>query len=190
MDRAAHPVKSEEFKRLLRYVSPYSGRLVAGILLLAFMALVDGLTILSVRPAVDIVLNPNSMNQRLALFTLPWSGATIYLNSFVPSRVHYVWSVFSIALLFLFLAKGLAEFFGSTLIQYVGLSGVTDLRNQVYAKVIQQPVGFFHDHPVGRVMSAVINDVEQLRSTFSDYLADFFPADIHARGVHFRPALD
>jgi len=174
MDRASHPVKSEEFRRLLRYVRPYSGRLIAGILLLAFMALVDGLTILSVRPAVDIVLNPNSMNQRLALFTVPWSGTTIYLNSFVPSRVHYVWSVFSIALLFLFLAKGLAEFFGSTLIQYVGLSGVTDLRNQVYAKVIQQPVGFFHDHPVGRVMSAVINDIEQLRSTFSDYLADFF----------------
>jgi ATP-binding cassette, subfamily B, bacterial MsbA len=174
MDRASHPVKSDEFRRLLRYVHPYSGRLLGGILLLAFMALVDGLTILSVRPAVDIVLNPNSMNQRLALFTVPWSGATIYLNSFVPSRVHYVWSVFAIALLFLFLAKGLAEFFGSTLIQYVGLSGVTDLRNQVYAKVIQQPVGFFHDHPVGRVMSAVINDIEQLRSTFSDYLADFF----------------
>jgi ATP-binding cassette, subfamily B, bacterial MsbA len=148
--------------------------LIAGISLLAFMALVDGLTILSVRPAVDIVLNPNSMNQQLALFTIPWSGSTIYLNSFVPSRVHYVWSVFSIALLFLFLAKGMAEFFGSTLIQYVGLSGVTDLRNEVYARVVQQPVGFFHDHPVGRVMSAVINDVEQLRSTFSDYLADFF----------------
>jgi subfamily B ATP-binding cassette protein MsbA len=174
MDRISHPVKSEEFGRLLRYVRPYSGRLIAGILLLAFMALVDGLTILSVRPAVDIVLNPNSMNQRLTLFTVPWSGTTIYLNSFVPSRVHYVWSVFSIALLFLFLTKGLAEFFGSTLIQYVGLSGVTDLRNQAYAKVIQQPVGFFHDHPVGRVMSAVINDIEQLRSTFSDYLADFF----------------
>src|ERR1700722_12260539 len=109
MDRTSHPVQSEEFRRLLRYVRSYSGRLISGILLLAFMALVDGLAIFSVRPAVDIVLNPNSMNQRLALFTIPWSGATIYLNSFVPARVHYVWSVFSIALLFLFLPKGLAE---------------------------------------------------------------------------------
>src|SRR5579863_3938400 len=108
MDRASHPVKSQEFQRLLGYVRPYFGRLAGGVFLLAFMALVDGLTILAVRPAVDIVLNPNSVNQRLALFTVPWSGQTIYLNSFVPARVHYVWSVFSIALLFMFLAKGLA----------------------------------------------------------------------------------
>jgi subfamily B ATP-binding cassette protein MsbA len=101
-------------------------------------------------------------------------GPTLYLNSFVPARVHYVWSVFSIALLFLFLTKGLSEFFGTMLVQFAGLSAVTDLRNQAYARVIQQPVGFFHDNPVGRVMSAVMNDIEQMRSAFSDYLADFF----------------
>ena len=71
-------------------------------------------------------------------------------------------------------SKALAEYFGSNLIQFVGLSAITDLRNQVYAKLVQQPVGFFHHNPVGRVMSAVINDIEQLRSVFSDYLADFF----------------
>jgi ATP-binding cassette, subfamily B, bacterial MsbA len=174
MDRTPHPTRGDEFRRLLRYVRPYSVRLIAGILLLAFMALADGLTVLSVRPAVDIVLNPQSLNQRLALFTVPWGGPTIYLNWFVPSRIHYVWSVFSVALIFLFVVKGLAEFFGSTIVQYVGLAGVTDLRDQVYAKVVQQPVEFFHGNPVGRVMSAVISDVEQMRSAFSDYLADFF----------------
>ena len=44
----------------------------------------------------------------------------------------------------------------------------------VYGKIVQQPVGFFHHNPVGRVMSAVINDIEQMRTAFSDYLADFF----------------
>jgi subfamily B ATP-binding cassette protein MsbA len=138
------------------------------------MAALDGLTILSIRPAVDIVLNPGTLDQRLPLFTVPLGGPTLYLNSFVPARVHYVWSVFSIALLFLFLTKGLSEFFGTMLVQFAGLSAVTDLRNQAYARVIQQPVGFFHDNPVGRVMSAVMNDIEQMRSAFSDYLADFF----------------
>ena len=49
-----------------------------------------------------------------------------------------------------------------------------DLRNQVYSRLIQQPMGFFQNNPVGRVMSAVINDIEQMRSAFSEYLADFF----------------
>ena len=56
----------------------------------------------------------------------------------------------------------------------MGPSGITDLRNQVYSKLVQQPVGFFQHNPVGRVMSAVISDIEQIRSAFSDWLADFF----------------
>ena len=174
MKEVPHNTRKDETRRLMRYAAPYAGPLALGVLLLAVMAAVDGLTILSIRPAVDIVLNPGTLDQRLPLLTVPWGGPTLYLNSFVPARVHYVWSVFSIALLLLFLTKGLAEFFGTMLVQYVGLSAVTDLRNKAYARVIQQPVGFFHDNPVGRVMSAVMNDIEQLRSAFSDYLADFF----------------
>jgi ATP-binding cassette, subfamily B, bacterial MsbA len=166
--------RRDDFRRLLRQVRPYSWLMIAGILLLAFMAAGEGITILSVRPLIDVVLNPQSTAQQLPLFAIPWGGPTIDLNIFVPSRIHHVWSVFAIAILFLFLAKGLAEFVGITIIQYVGLASITDLRNKVYSKVVQQPVGFFHDNPVGRVMSAVINDVEQMRSAFSDYLADFF----------------
>ena len=70
--------------------------------------------------------------------------------------------------------KDLAEYFGSTLIRYVGLASITDMRNEVYGKVVQQPVGFFQHNPVGRVMSAVISDIEQMRSTFSDWMAELF----------------
>jgi len=163
-----------EIRRLLHYVWPYFPWLFAGVILLAVMALADVLAIISIRPAVDIVLNPQTVNQRLALFQFPYGGRTVYLNSFVPSRIHHVWSVFSIAVMLLFLVKGLAEFFGSTLIQHAGLAAVTDLRNQVYSRVVQQPVGFFQHNPVGRVMSAVISDIEQMRAAFSDYLSDFF----------------
>src|SRR5271169_1902875 len=138
------------------------------------MGMMDGLIALAIKPALDVVLNPHSTLQTLALFTIPHTHHVIYLNSFVPSRVHHVWSVFALSLLFIFLLKAIAEFFGSTLIQHAGLSAVTDLRNSVYSKIVQQPVGFFQHNPVGRVMSAVISDIEQIRSAFSDWLADFF----------------
>jgi ATP-binding cassette, subfamily B, bacterial MsbA len=165
--------EGKSLKRLLRYVLPYTLPMAAGILLVAVMAAGDGLTMLAVRPAIDVVLNPKSPNQQLALFNIPWNHHVVSLNNFVPARIHHVWSVFGLALVFLFAVKGLAEFFGITLIQYVGISSVTDLRNQAFAKVIQQPVGFFHRNSAGRVMSAVIADIEQLRTAFSDYLADF-----------------
>ncbi|MFY9530296.1 MAG: ABC transporter ATP-binding protein [Candidatus Acidiferrales bacterium] len=164
----------EEIKRLLRYVRPHLVRLTAGAFLLGIVGLAEGVIALMVIPAVDVVLNPHTTQQKLVLLQLPHSGRAIYLNSFFPQSVHFVWTVFSISLLVVFLAKALAEFLGSTSVQYVGHSAVMDLRNQVYSRLIRQPVGFFQHNPVGRVMSAVINDVEQMRSAFSEYLADFF----------------
>ncbi|MGA8145320.1 MAG: ABC transporter ATP-binding protein [Candidatus Acidiferrales bacterium] len=174
MDGIPRLKHQSELRRLLRYLRPYTPLLVGGIFLMMVMGGIEFLTAFSIRPALDVVLNPHSTAQKLTLFQIPWSGHTVYLNSFVPARIRHVWSVFAVALVSLFLLKGLAEFFGGSLIEFVGLSSITDLRNQVYAKLVQQPVGFFHDNPVGRVMSAVISDIEQLRAVFSDYLVDFF----------------
>lgn len=173
MDGAPRLKQQDEIKRLLRYLRPYTGLFALGVLLIAIMGIIDGLAVLAIKPAADVILAPGSTVQKLALFTIPWNGHVVYLNSFVPARVHWVWSVFALSFLFLFLIKGVTEFLGSTLIQYVGLAGVTDLRNSVYAKVVQQPIGFFQHNPVGRVLSAVISDIEQMRSAFSDWLADF-----------------
>jgi len=176
MDGIPHLKHKGEMQRLLRYLRPYTPLLAAGVLLTLVMGVVEGLVAFAIRPALDVVLNPQSTVQKLVLFQIPWKGAehTVLLNSFVPQRVRHVWSVFAVALVLLFSVKGLAEFFGGNLIEYVGLSAIMDLRNKVYAKLVQQPVGFFHDNPVGRVMSAVIADIEQIRSVFSDYLVDFF----------------
>jgi ATP-binding cassette, subfamily B, bacterial MsbA len=163
-----------QLKRLLAYVRPYSLRLVAGILLLAFVALAEGGVALMVAPAVDRVLNPAAVGSLLALVKLPWSGRTIYLNDFFPPRIHNVWTVFAFALLILYFSKAVAEYLGSTEIQYVGQAAVTDLRNQVYARLIRQPMGFFQHNSTGRLNSTVINDVERTRVALSEYLADLF----------------
>ena len=165
---------SHEVARLLGYVRPHIARLTGGVILLAILGLSEGLIALMIIPAFDVVLNPHSSEQKLKLVTLPFVGRTIYLNSFFPQSVHFVWTVFAIALLVIFLVKAVAEFLGSVLVQYVGHAAIMDVRNRVYSKLIQQPMGFFQHNPTGRVMSAVINDVEQMRSAFSEYLADFF----------------
>ncbi len=174
LDITANLTQREELRRLLRYLAPFTLPLAAGILLMLVMGVAEGLVAFAIKPALDVVLNPHSALQKLVLFQVPGTDRIVYLNDFVPARVHHVWSVFALSLLFIFLVKALAEYFGSTLIQYVGLAGVTNLRNSVYVKIVQQPVGFFHHNPVGRVMSAVIADIEQMRTAFSDYLADFF----------------
>ena len=122
----------------------------------------------------DRVLNPSSTDSRLPLLKLPFGGHIVYLNSFVPSGVHYIGAVFGISLIFLFVVKAVAEYLGIVEIQHVGQAATTDLRNRIYEKLVRQPIGFFQTQTTGRLMSTVINDVDRARSTLSDTLASFF----------------
>jgi subfamily B ATP-binding cassette protein MsbA len=148
--------------------------MLLGVVLLAFVAMAEGVIALIIAPIFDRVLNPAASDSRLALFRVPFSDRTIYLNQFFPASIHNVWTVVSIALLVVFFAKAVAEFGGTFLIQAIGHSAITDLRNQLYAKLIRQPIGFFQHQPAGRLISTVINDVERARLALSEYLADIF----------------
>ncbi|HTQ61544.1 MAG TPA: ABC transporter ATP-binding protein [Candidatus Solibacter sp.] len=165
---------SPQLKRLFSYVRPYRFRMLAGIVLLAFVAVAEGLIALMIAPIFDRVLNPAASDSELILFKMPFSGRPVYLNHFFPPSIHNVWDVVSISLLVVFFAKAIAEFGGGFLIQAIGHSAITDLRNQLYAKIIRQPIGFFQHQPAGRLISTVINDVERARLALSEYLADLF----------------
>jgi ATP-binding cassette, subfamily B, bacterial MsbA len=160
-----------EVLRLLRYVRPYRGRLTAGIAALVLVGMAEGLIALMITPLFDRILNPNNPDPHLPLVKLPFGGSTIFLDSLVPGGVQYIWAVYAVALVFVFVAKAVAEFYGVFEVQSVGLCAVTDLRNQIYEKLIRQPAGFFLQQPLGRLISAVLNDVEQVRNTLSESLA-------------------
>src|ERR1700692_4154361 len=135
-------------------------RLVTGVVCLSVVGLAEGLIALMITPIFDRFLNPKAPDSPLLLIKNPLTHQEIYLNSFLPSRIHSVGTLFSIAILTVFIGKGVAEYLGNILVQYAGIAGVTDLRNQVYAKVVRQPIGFFQHHQTGRLLSTVINDVE------------------------------
>ncbi len=161
-----------EFRSLLRYIRPYRVGLVGGILALLFVGLAEGLTALMITPAFDSVLAPGHSESLVPLVKL--GGRTIYLNSFVPHNIHYVWTVFALPLVALAFTKSLAEYLGTVEIQRVGFAAVTDLRNELYEKVLRQPIGFFTGQQTGRLMSTVINDVERVRTVLAETIATFF----------------
>jgi subfamily B ATP-binding cassette protein MsbA len=167
-------IVSPQLRRLLGYVRPYTLRLTAGVLLLAFVAFAEGVVALLVTPAVDQVLNPSVAVRSVRLVTFPWNGHAIDLNDFFPPSIHYVWTIFAFTILTVFFAKAVAEYLGTTEVYRVGYGAVTDLRNDIFAKILRQPIGFFRDNPTGRVMSVAINDVDRVRPALSEFLVDLF----------------
>ncbi|PYU23498.1 MAG: hypothetical protein DMG30_11335 [Acidobacteria bacterium] len=161
---------THELWRLLRYARPYRVRLFLGVLALALLGMAEGVIALMITPLVDRILNPSSDDPNLPLVKLP-GNHVIYLNSFLPASIHWGWTVFSIALVVIFIVKAIAEYFGVVEVQYAGQAAITDLRNEVYEKLVRQPIDFLQRQPTGRLISAVINDVERARITLSESLA-------------------
>src|SRR5438132_8028254 len=69
--------------------------------------------------------------------------------------------------------KAIAEYGSVNMISYLGQAVVRDLRNDVFDKIIYQPLRFFHFNPTGELISRVSSDVERIQTAASETLAEF-----------------
>jgi subfamily B ATP-binding cassette protein MsbA len=133
----------------------------------------QGLTALLVGPIFDRVLMPQSEDAPVRLFTIPLFKHAVYLGDVFPAQVHNVWTTVAVSILAVFLIKGLCDYAGNYLINYVGFSAVTDLRQSVFNRVLHQDANFFENNSTARVMSSIMNDLEKIQVALSHILADW-----------------
>jgi subfamily B ATP-binding cassette protein MsbA len=132
-----------DYGRLLRYVHPYSRRMI-----LAAVALLSGTVLgllmpLVVRSVVDVVF----VEQNLAL-----------LNRF------------TVLLTVIFLAQAIFSFINRYNIAYVGERVVADLRQELYHHLIGLSLRFFAERRTGELVSRVTNDVTTLQAAVTNNL--------------------
>ena len=127
---------------------------------------------LLIGPIFDRVLDPTAANTPVLLYTDPVFHHRFYLGNFVPSFIHNVWTMVAFAILAVFLTKGVCDYFGNYLVNYVGFSAVTNLRDTVFDKVLKQGAEFFESHSTGRLMSSIMNDIDKVQLATSHILAD------------------
>lgn len=162
-----------ELVRIIRYARPYTAALLSSVVLMACVGATQGLTALLIGPVFDRVLNPTSPDAPVSLFTIPVLEKQVYLQDFMPTSIHNVWTMVAIAILACFFIKGVCDYFGNYLINYVGLSAVTDLRQQVFDRVLHQDAQFFETNSTGKLMSSIMNDLEKIQVATSHMLADW-----------------
>ncbi|MCW5204976.1 ATP-binding cassette domain-containing protein, partial [Desulfobulbus sp. N2] len=83
-----------------------------------------------------------------------------------------------VALLVIFLIKGIFYFIYSYLLEWIGQCVIKDLRNSIYAHINDLSMGFFHKNSTGELISRIMNDVSMLQGSVSHalihLLRDFF----------------
>ena len=140
---------------------------------MAVVGLSQGLLLTLVRLVFDRVLKPDTPDSRALLFSIPHTHVNIYLNDFLPAFVHNIGTMVAIGIFICFLAKGVCDYLGNYLVNWAGISAIIDLRQEVFDRVLRQDAQFFEDHETGRIMSAIMIDIDRIQVSVSNMLADW-----------------
>ena len=162
----------KELLRLLAYARRYWFFLILSVLLMAVVGAAHASIALLIGPIFDRVLNPTSPDTPVLLFKVPVVNHPVYLEQFAPAGWHNIWTMVGFAILVVFAVKGICDYLANYLVNYVGFSAVTDLRNTVFEKVLRHGAQFFEAHSTGRLMSSIMNDIEKIQVATSHILAD------------------
>ncbi|MCC7340547.1 MAG: ABC transporter ATP-binding protein, partial [Bryobacterales bacterium] len=158
--------------KLLSYSRPYAPHLLASVLLMAYVGAAQAMLALLIKPIFDRVLTSGEAMQATPLVTIPGVNYTIYLDQLVPSGISGTWWMVAFAILMVFATKGVCDYAGNYLVNYVGFSAVTDLRQRVFDKVLRQSARFFEQNNTSAMMSAIMLDLEKIQVATSHILAD------------------
>jgi ATP-binding cassette, subfamily B, bacterial MsbA len=163
----------KDIRRLLRYARPYIPALLLSVIFMAVVGLSQGLLVKLIPLVFERVLKPDSPDAPAKLFHIPYTHFTLYLNDLIPSFVHNIWTMVACGILLSFVAKGVCDYLGNYLINWVGVSAIMDLRQEVFDRVLHQDAKFFEDHTTGSIMSAVMMDIDRIQISVSTMLADW-----------------
>ncbi len=163
----------KELSRLLKYARPYLPALFASVILMSVVGLSQALILRLIPLVFGRVLDTNAPDAPAQLFTVPYTHYTLYLNDLFPASVHNIWTIVAFSLMTCFLAKGVCDYCGNYLVNWVGISAVSDLRQEVFDRVLHQDAQFFEDHTTGQIMSSIMSDIDRIQVSTSTMLADW-----------------
>jgi subfamily B ATP-binding cassette protein MsbA len=158
--------------RLLRYLKPYTWKLVVAILTMLVFTMLQSVSIMTLIPTVDIVFN----GKELAIpkiVHIPFRGHVDRLVAHLNSIRRYpnMLNMIVIFLLTCTFFKGLAEYLHEVMLEYVGQGVCNDLRNQLYRHINALSMDYFDKKRTGELVSRVNYDVSFILEAISGRFA-------------------
>lgn len=80
----------------------------------------------------------------------------------------------SVIFLFILIAGFFFNYLQVYLLSYIGQKVVHSMRTELYSHVIRLPLKYYNDNPVGRLVTRLTNDMENLNELYSSVIVSFF----------------
>ncbi|UCF88195.1 MAG: lipid A export permease/ATP-binding protein MsbA [bacterium] len=135
------------YLRILRYVRPYTGELIAATLAMIGVAAMTALSALIIKNVLDDVFIAG--DRRMLLL--------------VPA-----------AIIVIYVFKGIFRYARTYVMSWAGLKVVRDIRNELYEHLHRLSMSFFTETPTGVLMSRVTYDVSMMQMAITEALVGVF----------------
>jgi subfamily B ATP-binding cassette protein MsbA len=158
------------YRRLLELVKPYWFKLALAMTCMVLVALLTSLQAFLVRPVFDGIF----ITQGKSYVIPPLVQKVIiqlHLEGLLLVKGAEMLRIIPIAIVFLFLLKGIFNYGQVYLMNFVGLRIIADVREKLYNHLQTLSLSFFTKTPTGILISRITNDVTLIQGAVSNAIA-------------------
>lgn len=174
----------KEFLQVLRrFVPPYKQYLVGSVVFNILSAVLNIFSFAAIIPILQILFKTGDAESATALMAWDWNNIkevlsnnmNYYVNQLIASAgVTTTLLYIGLFLAFMTFLKTGAYFLSSAMIIPIRTGVVRDIRNQLYRKITELPLGFFSEERKGDIIARMSGDVQEIETSIMSSLDMLF----------------
>src|SRR5438067_215141 len=152
-----------DLRRLLRYLLPHTGTFVIATFAMIVVAVLETATSALIVPIFD---------QAFARGNARPTPTPFALQRLIPASGLHAWRMIALLLIVFTVVKGIAEYFSTYWMAYIGQSSILSLRQELYSHILAQSASFFERHRTNYLVSRLISSAAAIEAALTHTLRD------------------
>lgn len=166
-------IMMRDFRKIMRFGWAYRGYALLNIVFNILYALFSALSFVSLIPMLNVlfkttepIIQKPDYNGIASLESFLKGNMNYYLNNLLAENIEKTLLLVIGLVLVLFFLKNLSNYFALFFITYFRNGILRDLRNALYKKIIELPIGYFSEKRKGDLMARMTSDVTEIQTSF------------------------
>ncbi len=163
------------FKILKRFIPPYKGKLIWNILFNFLSAMFGAFSFLLIIPSLKILFGTQDLVTQKPEFGTNVESITNYANYYISYLIktysHEKALIFiGLFLILAVLLKVGFDYLSNYMLIFIRNGVVRDIRQKIYNKILQLPLGFFSEERKGDIIARITGDVTEVENSIMSSL--------------------
>src|SRR5260370_25709343 len=152
-----------DLRWLLRYLLTQKGIFVKATVAMIVVAVLEAETSGLILPIIDEAFAQGNARPTPTPFAL---------QRLMPSSGLHAWRMIALLLIVFTVVKGIAEYFSTYWMAYIGQSSILSLRQELYSHILSQSASFFERHRTNYLVSRLISSAAAIEAAVTHTLRD------------------